>query len=186
MIFDCGGGAVLDPENMANLRKNGLIIYLSASPEFIYENIKGRQHRPLLNVEDPQSKIAEILETRRPYYEKAVLLKPDSGLLRRALAQVQIELGDQSFLQPAIDNLLIAVAQDRTDGFSWHQLAIAYGRLGRIGESSLALAEVALLRGNPKEAKYHAGKAEKLFAQGTPEWLQAQDILSAIESAEKK
>lgn len=121
-----------------------------------------------------------------PYYEKAVLLKPDSGLLRRELAQVQIELGDQSYLQPAIDNLLVAVAQDRTDGFSWKQLAIAYGRLGRIGESSLALAEVALLRNKPKEAKYHAGKAERLFAQGTPEWLQAQDILSAIESAEKK
>jgi len=121
-----------------------------------------------------------------PYYEKAVLLKPDSGLLRRELAQAQIELGDRSYLQPAIDNLLVAVAQDRTDGFSWKQLAIAYGRLGKIGESSLALAEVALLRNKPKEAIYHAGKAEKMFPKGTPEWLQAQDILTSLESAEKK
>lgn len=121
-----------------------------------------------------------------PYYEKAVLLKPDSGLLRRGLAQIQIELGDRSYLQPAIDNLMVAIAQDRTDGFSWNQLAIAYGRLGKIGKSSLALAEVSLLRGKPKEAKYHAAKAEKLFAKGTPEWLQAQDILSSIESAVKK
>ncbi|MBT5014002.1 MAG: M48 family metalloprotease, partial [Rhodospirillaceae bacterium] len=35
-----------------------------------------------------------------PFYEKAVLLKPDSALLRRGLAQVQIELGDNAYLQP--------------------------------------------------------------------------------------
>jgi len=70
-IIDCGGGAVMDDENMANLKKNGHIVYLSASPESIYTNIKHRSHRPLLNVEDPQSKIIELLEERKPYYEKA-------------------------------------------------------------------------------------------------------------------
>lgn len=71
MIFDCGGGVVLDPENMANLKKNSLVIYLSASPESVCNAIKDQKHRPLLNVEDPQSKIAELLEARKPYYEKA-------------------------------------------------------------------------------------------------------------------
>ncbi|MHA1597111.1 MAG: M48 family metalloprotease [Alphaproteobacteria bacterium] len=121
-----------------------------------------------------------------PYYEKAVLLMPHSALLRRDLAKVQIELGDDSYLPSAISNLLVAVGQDRSDGFAWNQLAIAYGRLGKPGKSSLALAEVALLRRKPDEARYHAGKAEKLFPKGTPDWLQAQDILSSLDAVKKK
>ncbi len=30
IILDCGGGVVLDPENITHLKKNGLIFYLSA------------------------------------------------------------------------------------------------------------------------------------------------------------
>ncbi|MBN1869456.1 MAG: shikimate kinase [Candidatus Omnitrophica bacterium] len=74
IILDCGGGVVLDPENMANLKKNGLVFYLSAPPKRIFDNIKGQRHRPLLNVENPQAKIAELLEARKPYYEKADII----------------------------------------------------------------------------------------------------------------
>jgi shikimate kinase len=71
LILDCGGGVVLDPENISNLKKTGIIIYLSTSPEVIWERVKGKKHRPLLNVEDPKAKIRELLEARRPYYEQA-------------------------------------------------------------------------------------------------------------------
>jgi len=71
VIIDCGGGVVMDDENMANLKKNGHVIYLSASPESIYTNIKLQSNRPILNVADPQLKITELLEERKPYYEKA-------------------------------------------------------------------------------------------------------------------
>ena len=81
MILDCGGGVVLDPDNMTNLRKNGLVIYLAASPEYIYKNIKNRKNRPLLNVEDRQSKITELLKARKPYYEKAdVIIAADKDI----------------------------------------------------------------------------------------------------------
>ena len=71
VIIDCGGGVVLDSENVANLKKNGLVMYLNASPERIYANIKDQGGRPLLNVEDPQAKIAELLSARKSYYEQA-------------------------------------------------------------------------------------------------------------------
>ena len=70
-VVDAGGGAVLDPVNMENLRKKGLIICLWASPRAIYERTRGHSHRPLLNVEDPEKRISELLEKRRPFYEKA-------------------------------------------------------------------------------------------------------------------
>jgi shikimate kinase len=74
IIIDCGGGAVLDAENMENLKKNGMVFFLSASPKRIYDNIKGQEHRPLLNVEDPQAKISELLAARQSYYEKADII----------------------------------------------------------------------------------------------------------------
>ncbi|MGD2278960.1 MAG: shikimate kinase [Candidatus Omnitrophota bacterium] len=70
-IIDAGGGVVLDEENMANLRKNGTIICLWADTATVLERTKKYSHRPLLNVEDPMKKIEELLEYRRPFYEKA-------------------------------------------------------------------------------------------------------------------
>jgi len=96
IIIDCGGGAVLDAENMANLKKNGFIIYLSASPESIYNNIKDRSHRPLMNVADPQLRIAELLTERKPYYEKAdVTINADHRTINQIAEDVLKVLADE-------------------------------------------------------------------------------------------
>lgn len=70
-IVDAGGGVVLDDENIKNIKKNGVMICLWASPEVIYKRTKRHTHRPLLNVEDPRKKIKEILNFRKPFYDKA-------------------------------------------------------------------------------------------------------------------
>ncbi|RMF90114.1 MAG: shikimate kinase, partial [Methanobacteriota archaeon] len=61
-IIITGGGVVLNPENMKLLRKNGVIVYLHATPEVLYERVKSETHRPLLQVKDPMAKIRELLE----------------------------------------------------------------------------------------------------------------------------
>lgn len=71
VIIDCGGGVVLAEENIVNLKSNSILIYLSTSPEVIYERAKKETHRPLLNVEDPLGKIKELLTARLPFYQKA-------------------------------------------------------------------------------------------------------------------
>jgi shikimate kinase len=70
-VISTGGGAVLRQENMDNLRRNGVIICLTASAVTIYERTKRNKTRPLLSVDDPLAKIKELLEFRQPYYEKA-------------------------------------------------------------------------------------------------------------------
>jgi len=112
-------------------------------------------------------------------YMTAVSLLPDNALFRRDLARVQLELNDPSLLDDAIKNLHTAIAENRESPFTWRQLAIAYGRKGDKGHSSLALAEEALLNRQPSVARYHGGLAERLFPHGSREWLQAQDILLA-------
>ena len=71
LIIDCGGGVVLQQENVNLLKKSGILFYLSTNPEVIYQRTKDQLHRPLLNVPHSQIKIQELLNQRKPYYEQA-------------------------------------------------------------------------------------------------------------------
>ncbi len=71
LVIACGGGVVLNQENVDNLKRNGIVICLTATPEAIYRRVKDESHRPLLQVEDPMGKIKELLERRAKYYAQA-------------------------------------------------------------------------------------------------------------------
>jgi len=71
VIISTGGGAVLKQENIDAMRKKGIIICLTAAPETILKRTKSTRDRPLLLVENPLERIKELLESRRPFYEKA-------------------------------------------------------------------------------------------------------------------
>lgn len=70
-VISTGGGAVLREENIEALRKNGIIFCLSASPDTILKRTDGNDDRPLLKSDDPLRKIIELMQYRRPFYEKA-------------------------------------------------------------------------------------------------------------------
>lgn len=68
LIIACGGGIVIDADNIKLMKQTGSIICLTARPEVILERIKNSFHRPLLNVSDPRQKIEELLESRAAFY----------------------------------------------------------------------------------------------------------------------
>lgn len=70
-VIATGGGVVLNPENIEALKQNGIIICLSASAETIYQRVKGKKNRPLLQTENPLETIQEMLSERKPFYETA-------------------------------------------------------------------------------------------------------------------
>lgn len=70
-VVSCGGGAVLREENVANMKKNGKIIYLSATPETIYERVRHSTNRPLLNGNMNVEYIRELMDKRLAIYETA-------------------------------------------------------------------------------------------------------------------
>ena len=70
-IVDTGGGVVLDNKNMQCLKNGGFVFCLWSDIDVLHDRTKDEAHRPLLNVEDPIEKIKELLEYRRPFYEKA-------------------------------------------------------------------------------------------------------------------
>lgn len=71
LVISTGGGVILNQKNVKDLKKNGVLICLSATPSVIYDRIKDEVHRPLLNCKDPQKRIEELLEYRAPFYARA-------------------------------------------------------------------------------------------------------------------
>jgi len=71
-VIACGGGVVLNKINIDRLRKESVIVYLTASPKVILERTANdAEERPLLKVADPARTIRELLRFRRPFYERA-------------------------------------------------------------------------------------------------------------------
>lgn len=91
IIISTGGGAVLKQENMDIFRKNGIIICLTAAPETILKRTSNNTERPLLQVENPLGKIKELLDFRKPFYEKADVMIDTEGKPPLQIAEEIIE-----------------------------------------------------------------------------------------------
>ena len=70
-VLSLGGGTPLREENRALLKNGGYVIFLKITPNVAYARLKGDTKRPLLQVENPRERIAELLEYRNPIYESA-------------------------------------------------------------------------------------------------------------------
>jgi len=71
LVVSCGGGAVLRDENVRNMKKNGRVVLLTATPETIYNRVKDSTERPILNNNMNVGFISELMEKRREKYLKA-------------------------------------------------------------------------------------------------------------------
>jgi shikimate kinase len=70
-IVSCGGGVVVRPENCEYMKKNGTVVFLTATPQTIYERVKNSNERPILNGHMNVEYIAELMEKRQALYEAA-------------------------------------------------------------------------------------------------------------------
>ena len=67
-IIGTGGGIVLNPDNITDFTKNGLVICLNATTETIFKRLANDTTRPLLAEGDKIQKITEIFESRKDLY----------------------------------------------------------------------------------------------------------------------
>jgi shikimate kinase len=88
-VISTGGGVAAGPGNLDSLREHALVVCLWASPEKIWERVRGQTHRPLLREADPLAKIRELLAAREPHYKQAdVLLNTELRSVREVVQQV--------------------------------------------------------------------------------------------------
>jgi shikimate kinase len=78
-VIACGGGVALNKINIDRLRKESILVYLTASPELILKRVStGRRERPLLKTSNQALTIQELLRFRKPFYERAADIKIDT------------------------------------------------------------------------------------------------------------
>ena len=70
-VVSCGGGVPMRACNVEAMRKSGKVIYLSTSPQQIYERVKTSHNRPLLEGNMNVEYISDLLSQRLPKYMEA-------------------------------------------------------------------------------------------------------------------
>jgi shikimate kinase len=89
-VLATGGGVVLDPDNVAALRENGILIWLTADLAAIQARLAQDQlqdaNRPSLTGGDTIREAVEVLEVRAPLYQAAAQISIDTT--HRSVAQV--------------------------------------------------------------------------------------------------
>ncbi len=79
IVLATGGGAVLREDNRQLLSERGIVIYLSATVEQLYKRTKWDKNRPLLQTDDPKTKLLELLNARDPLYREIADITVDTG-----------------------------------------------------------------------------------------------------------
>jgi shikimate kinase len=87
-VVSCGGGIVLNEMNVNQMREVGTIVLLTATPETIYERVKGNKDRPLLKGRLTVKGIEKLMNERKEAYENAAdVVIPTDGLTPNDVAQ---------------------------------------------------------------------------------------------------
>lgn len=72
LIIDTGGGAILRPQNVENLKATGSLVWLTVEVRTIIERIGGDTQRPsLTGAKSFTDEVEEVLRERQPKYQAA-------------------------------------------------------------------------------------------------------------------
>ena len=83
------------------LHQCGTVVYLRVSPEVVYERLKNDTTRPLLQCEDPLTRIRELLEIRDKIYAECadIILDVDNRHSDELAEELQLQLRKQKDIQ---------------------------------------------------------------------------------------
>lgn len=98
IVLATGGGAVLREENRFNLKQRGVVIYLYASVDQLFERTSRDHNRPLLQTENPRQKLQELMEQRDPLYREVadMVVHTDDRSIRSVVKEILVRLKQES------------------------------------------------------------------------------------------
>ena len=102
-IYSLGGGTPVLLQNQPLIKMCGTVVYLRIGAEEVYERLKGDTTRPLLQCDDPPSKIKKLIALRAPAYERCADIIIDTGNVSRdsVIADVLDRLRELGWKIPA-------------------------------------------------------------------------------------
>ena len=113
-----------------------------------------------------------------PPLKAAVAKHPDEGILRVMLGQAILSSKSSRDLSQAVTQLRRGLQDDPDLAVGYRFLAQAYDQLGQRAQAEVATANGYFASGDISSAKAMAARAKEKLPRGSPEWLQADDILS--------
>jgi len=120
------------------------------------------------------------------FYKKAYTAKPEQPLLALLLGKAMLSTNDNPETAKAATPFLQAATRleaDNSEG--WHWLGIAYGRQGKEGMASLALAEKAYRQRDISSLRVYTNRAAETLTKSTPEYQRLQDLKKALAEDEE-
>lgn len=109
--------------------------------------------------------------------KRALELKPESPLLKLALAQAYLESGETEKIQKSVDLLKSGLQTERQNSYMWYTLSRAYGELNQEALAKYATAEQAYAIGDIQRARSFAHRAQDDLPRNKPQWRRASDII---------
>lgn len=70
-VVACGGGLCCRDGMPELVKSKGVSVVLFSTPDEIFERVSSNDKRPLLNVDNPRERIANLLRERTPYYMRS-------------------------------------------------------------------------------------------------------------------
>lgn len=91
-ILSTGGGAFLAQKNRQMIRDMGVSVWLRADLNLLWNRVRHKNTRPLLQTDNPRATLAALYQARVPVYERADLsveAKPEYSIPEMASAVIE-------------------------------------------------------------------------------------------------
>jgi shikimate kinase len=96
-VLATGGGAFLSNENRKMISDGGVSVWIKADLETLWERVKDKTSRPLLNGDDPKGVLSKLLEARYPLYGTAdIVVNSASGDPHEIVVNAIVEALDKT------------------------------------------------------------------------------------------
>ena len=92
-VLASGGGAFIQTDIRAAVKKNAISVWLRADLETLIERTSRTSHRPLLQDADPAAKLQELMAARYPVYAEAdITVTTDSQTPQEMAKKIMLEI----------------------------------------------------------------------------------------------
>lgn len=184
-VIATGGGAIVDPQNHAQLARNGFIVCLDAKPETIYQRLfqegsHGSEIRPLLEGDNPLERIKQLKARRQPYYDDVDLVINTDDLSVSEVAKAVIRgwglhcSAHHPHLNPLTSRERKLDSQPKVDEdvACWVETAtqrypifVGYGLLDKLGEElkKVSSSRVAIVISDENVSRLYGDRVEKVL-----------------------
>ena len=81
-VLATGGGALMNEETRANIRRSGVSIWVKADAALLARRVAKRSTRPLFEGRDPEAVVKELMAARHPLYARTPTSSWKAGTCR--------------------------------------------------------------------------------------------------------